>query len=109
MKYLKQYEELNQIDYKVGDFIIANKNFSNRYPEEVINFLSSNVSEIISLTNTMAQSIRSKYDDEIPDGFGDKTGKFFNSWYFKPTEIRLATPEEIEEHKLKNAANKYNL
>jgi len=114
MKYLKQYEELTKAselesEYKIGDLIIANPNFSTRYTKDVIDFFSTHIGEIISNHPEIAQSIRAMYIEEIPDNYGNKTNKYFNTWYFKPNEIRKATTEEVEKYKLQMTSNKYNL
>jgi len=108
MKYLKRFEK--HIKYKkhktvrepqVGDYVIL---YIAEYNKKVNDFFETNLGTI---TQIVGPNDEYKYiiyfDIDIPTFY-------HNMGYFKPSDIlRLATPEEIEEHKTKTDMKKYNL
>jgi len=97
MRYLNNFE-----GFKVGDYIIGH---NPRYTGKIRVFLENNVGKIINIKNGFYH-IKYEVVPQFATEYTVIDGKLFALFN---DEIRRATPEEIENQKVKNAIGKYNL
>jgi len=111
MKYLKKYEDLQDV-FKVGDYVICH---NLEFGHEMREYFESNVGQIESMESEDFDNLRFyyvKYENipvDIIEHMLQFTKKFDNIMYFCNSDFRLATNKEIEEQKIKNSAYKFNL
>jgi len=118
MKYLKRFESQNN-KFKIGDNVIINTEDRRTY-QEIIDFLDNNVGVVIDFelddmiyyydvkyVNVPDNLVMfTRYMGSEPENDLKSEGEVFGG---TENELRLATTEEIEMQKIKNASNKYNL
>ncbi len=123
MKYIKAYEGINDtaINFKPGNIVKIIPDTD--YIDEIKNFLNNNIGEIYNIEhnkygldyyfyNIRYDNVPNKlhkytrYMGSIPEGDLKTQGEIFTA---VDDNVRLATPEEIKEHKIKIDANKFNL
>ena len=112
MKYIKTFEK-KESKFKVGDYVVA------EYDK------SYTISEYIKTTTTQISNVETRFEwsdggwqvdpnsekyvytvnyPDIPKIISNTT-----KYHFLDDDLRLATPEEIEDYKMKNNMKKYNL
>lgn len=112
MKYLKKFEKIEQPKeikvfgpkFKVGDYVVAqNVSYANI---DMRKYVENTVTQIYSIIN---YDFYVKYENPPKEFwvFTDENGDLGD--FFSENELRLATPEEIEDYKMKKTANNYNL
>ena len=109
MKFLKKYELFQ--DFESEDYVIALPTFP-LYSDNGLNwkpkkdFVTTNVGLVMDRTREMIKIEYKTNPNSIKNGYilNSKNELVTFKKYF-----RLATEEEIEEYKLKNSMNKYNL
>jgi len=107
MKYIKTFERVSR-KFKVGDYVVAE---NMPYKPEIRDFLNNNVGEVVRLKDfnnkiMFYTNFFVKYKNvnkEIEIWFPDNIKEFDRD------ALRLATKEEIENQKIKNTANKFNI
>jgi hypothetical protein len=94
MKYIKKYEQ-NDYQFNIGDFV-------------KIDTLVKNVKEKVYVVNKrMHLTTRQYYVIDIVNGRVDDD--VYSSSWEDESNLRLATPDEVERYEMKNDIDKYNL
>lgn len=123
MKYLKKFESINTTAKKFQPGDMVKITASEDYVKNIQDFLNNNVGEIYNIEQNkygedyFFYNIRynnvpkelfyyTRYMGTFPMGDLKSQGEIFTA---VDNDIRLATPEEIEHHKIKINADKYNL
>lgn len=109
MKYLKQYEEINQTEPKVDDFVICEEENTNIDDVKIVQFTKNNIGQIMEIKGTDIYKFRIKYDN-VPDDLSYKL-LLHNDVYTRPMareEIKYWSADKNELLPLLTA-NKYNL
>ena len=86
MKHIKTFESLNNLKYKIGNYVVINRK------------------------DEFKGKVAKIYMIEDSEDNGQSRFMFYTEydWYWN-YELRLATSEEIEQYKLETQAKKYNL
>lgn len=119
MKHLKLYEDI-ETEIQLGDYIVC-KDELFEYPtknndKDFVDFISNNIGRFVEINDGDRYAHQYKYlvqYQNVPKNLSDYFDlyKGYNSLraFSRSEIIRKATPEEIEELKIKNDAFKYNL
>jgi len=111
MKYLKTFENIKK--FKIGDYVVAiNLNYIT-YDDDIKEYMESIVAKVINVINNTytENNIFIKYSnqpEELSDYFNSMDGDYI-IYILSDNNLRFATPEEIEDYKMKENSNKYNL
>ena len=109
MKHIKQYEEINQNEPKIDDFVICEEENTAIDDVEIVQFTKNNIGQIMEIKSTDLYKYRIKYDD-VPDNLSHKL-LLYNNVYTRPMardEIKYWATDKNELLPL-ISANKYNL
>lgn len=99
MKHLKEYEKAKNLEYNVGDIIVAN---NNKFVGPLNHYLARTPVKIFSITTEYQYAVKyDKNDIEIRS--------YIPVFYFDDYEIRYASKKEIEEYEIKKNIDKYNI
>lgn len=109
MKYIKTYEGRNKDSinqkYNIGDYVVPyNNRFMGKLHEFLYNYVCRiedfRIDDLLDMTYVYYANIK------LPDNMKSDYNEYF---YFNEDELRPATKQEIEEYKLNQDINKYNL
>ena len=102
MKYLKIFENFQEYKYEIGDYIRL-KNDKNQWRVYI-------VAKIIDSFSPLEQLHKSDYrPDYRLETFHLMNGEITKFWIEESEIEGLATPDEIEDYKLKIVVDKYNI
>jgi len=107
MKHVRTFETHYNRDFEVGDIVMCEDHAFDLENTILESFLYSNVGEIVEISNPVSMFPYYVKYENIPDEIRFKFEKGVRT--FSIDEIRLATAEEIEQYKLEQYSNKYNL
>lgn len=112
MKYIISYEDVTYLPpinvIKIGDYVIAQDN-SDFDSDELNFFLKNNVGIVDDICGVSKKIYIIIYLDVPKDLRETYVSYSDNAFSLYSSEIRLATPEEIEKYEILNKSKKYNL
>jgi hypothetical protein len=105
MRHVRTFEDNNTI--KVGDYVVCQDKAFDLDNKQLQSFLLSNIGVVIDINGYSTLFKFYVEYENIPDKI---KYKFYNNVRtFAIEEIRLATAEEIEQYKLKQNIDRYNI